>query len=151
MLLKTSIFKQLLRHIAIALDQSKRAMIRTVYSPPAALRPERSFALTKPRMASLIVFTTVIGVFLTTPGMMSSRALVFGAIGIALVTGAAMATICLLTKIDALMASTRGCPRGGPAQRISEDLHSSGVLELRGQLPGHKLTGQTSTESEMLA
>ena len=86
-------------------------MIPTV--PPAALRPEQSCALTKPRMASLIVFTTVIGVLLTTPGMMSSRALVLGAIGIALVTGAAVATICLLTKIDVLMASTRGRPRGG--------------------------------------
>jgi len=150
MLLKTSILKQLLRHIAIALDQGKRAMIRTVYSPPAALRPEHSCALTKPRMASLIVFTTVIGVLLTTPGMMSSRALVLGAIGIALVTGAAVAT----RRGDHLSADEDRRADGvytwtsarGPAQRISEDLHSFGVLELRAQLPGHKLTGQTSTE-----
>jgi len=69
------------------------------------------FALTKPRVVSLIVFTAVIGMFLATPGMVGLRPLVFGAIGIALVAGAAAAVNCLLEqKIDALMARTRARP-----------------------------------------
>jgi hypothetical protein len=34
-------------------------------------------------------------------------------------------------------------------QRISEDLHSFGVLALRAKLPGHRLLVRTSTQSEM--
>jgi protoheme IX farnesyltransferase len=69
------------------------------------------FALTKPRVVSLIVFTAVIGMFLATPGMVAFRPLVFGAIGIALVAGAAAAINCLLEqRIDALMARTRARP-----------------------------------------
>jgi len=77
----------------------------------ASPRLQEFFALTKPRVVSLIVFTAVIGMFLATPGMVAFRPLVFGAIGIALVAGAAAAVNCLLEqKIDALMARTRGRP-----------------------------------------
>jgi heme o synthase len=49
--------------------------------------------------------------FLATPGMVAFQPLVFGAIGIALVAGAAAATNCLVEqKIDALMARTRARP-----------------------------------------
>jgi protoheme IX farnesyltransferase len=69
------------------------------------------FALTKPRVVSLIVFTAVIGMFLAAPGMVALQPLVFGAIGIALVAGAAAATNCLLEQnIDARMARTRRRP-----------------------------------------
>ena len=69
------------------------------------------FALTKPRVVSLIVFTAVIGMFLAAPGMVALRTLVFGALGIALVAGAAAAANCLLEqKIDARMARTRARP-----------------------------------------
>src|SRR6267143_5947095 len=77
----------------------------------ASPRLQELFALTKPRVVSLIVFTAVIGMFLATPGMVAFQPLVFGAIGIALVAGAAAAVNCLLEqKIDALMARTRGRP-----------------------------------------
>src|SRR5262245_17002107 len=84
-------------------------------------RLQQFLALTKPRAVSLIVFTAVIGMLLAAPGMVALRPLVFGAIGIALVAGAAAATNCLLElKKDAVMARTRTglLPRGrlGPAE-----------------------------------
>jgi heme o synthase len=68
------------------------------------LRRARQFlALTKPRVVSLIVFTAVIGMFLATPEMVAFQPLVFGAIGIALVAGAAATTNCLLEqRLDVL-------------------------------------------------
>ncbi len=76
----------------------------------------RSFyALTKPRVVSLIVFTAVIGMFLSTPGMVPLQILLAGTVGIALVAGAAAAVNCLVEqKIDALMRRTswRPLPRG---------------------------------------
>ncbi|MEO8202734.1 MAG: heme o synthase [Betaproteobacteria bacterium] len=76
----------------------------------------RSFyALTKPRVVSLIVFTAVIGMFLSTPGMVPLQVLLAGTVGIALVAGAAAAVNCLVEqKIDALMRRTswRPLPRG---------------------------------------
>ena len=47
------------------------------------------YALTKPRVVSLIVFTAVIGMFLATPGVVSIQILLAGTAGIALVAGAA--------------------------------------------------------------
>ena len=77
----------------------------------ASRRLPQFFALTKPRVVSLIVFTAVIGMFLAAPGTVAVQPLVFGAIGIALVAGAAAATNCLLErKTDALMARTRARP-----------------------------------------
>jgi protoheme IX farnesyltransferase len=88
-----------------------------IIAAPSSIRPRASsrlhqfFALTKPRVVSLIVFTAVIGMFLGTPGMVALQPLLFGAVGIALVAGAAAATNCLLErKIDALMARTRARP-----------------------------------------
>jgi heme o synthase len=77
-----------------------------------ALRYQQFFQLTKPRVVSLIVFTAVIGMLLAAPdGAVALRPIVFGAIGIALVAGAAAATNCLLEqKIDARMARTRARP-----------------------------------------
>jgi protoheme IX farnesyltransferase len=74
-------------------------------------RLQQYFALTKPRVVSLIVFCAVIGMFLAVPGMVPWRILVAGTIGIALVAGAAAAMNCLIEqKVDALMARTRGRP-----------------------------------------
>src|SRR5258707_7274009 len=84
----------------------------------ASARLQEFFALTKPRVVSLIVFTAVIGMFLATPGAVAFQPLVFGAIGIALVAGAAAAVNCLLEqKTDALMARTRAPPL--PAGRLN--------------------------------
>ncbi|MCU0868177.1 MAG: heme o synthase [Burkholderiales bacterium] len=81
-------------------------------SLPAALpRAQQYFALTKPRVVSLIVFTAVIGMFLAVPGWVPLQPLLAGTVGIALVAGAAAVINCLVEqKLDALMARTRGRP-----------------------------------------
>jgi len=81
------------------------------------------YALTKPRVVSLIVFTAVIGMFLAVPGMVPAKILVAATLGIALVAGAAAAVNCLVEqKVDALMRRTRWrpLPRGEltPAQAL---------------------------------
>ncbi|HEY5896994.1 MAG TPA: heme o synthase [Burkholderiales bacterium] len=69
------------------------------------------YALTKPRVVSLIVFTAVIGMFLGTPGMVPPQILLAATVGIALVAGAAAAVNCLVElKIDAVMQRTRWRP-----------------------------------------
>ena len=74
-------------------------------------RIRQFFALTKPRVVSLIVFTAVIGMFLAVPGLPPVSAVIFGTLGIALVAGAAAAINCLVEqKIDAVMARTRARP-----------------------------------------
>ncbi len=85
-------------------------------APRTLLARARSFyALTKPRVVSLIVFTAVIGMLLATPGMVPLQILVAATAGIALVAGAAAAVNCLVEqKIDARMRRTswRPLPRG---------------------------------------
>jgi len=69
------------------------------------------YALTKPRVVSLIVFTAVIGMFLATPGMVPLQILLAATLGIALVAGAAAAINCLVEQnVDALMQRTRWRP-----------------------------------------
>ena len=73
------------------------------------------YALTKPRVVSLIVFTAVIGMLLASPGMVAPKLLLAGTVGIALVAGAAAAMNCLVEqKIDARMQRTswRPLPQG---------------------------------------
>jgi protoheme IX farnesyltransferase len=85
----------------------------TTLARPAALLPrlQQYFALTKPRVVSLIVFTAVIGMFLAVPGWVPLQPLLAGTVGIALVAGAAAVINCLVEqKLDALMARTRGRP-----------------------------------------
>jgi protoheme IX farnesyltransferase len=82
------------------------------------------YALTKPRVISLIVFTAVIGMFLSTPEMVPLQILLAATLGIGLVAGAAAAVNCLVEqKIDALMRRTswRPLPRGDltPAQTVA--------------------------------
>src|SRR5687768_12558159 len=82
---------------------------------PLASRFGQFYQLTKPRVVSLIVFTAVIGMFLSTPGMVPLQVLVAGTLGIALTAGAAAAMNCLVEqRLDALMARTRyrPLPRG---------------------------------------
>ncbi len=109
-----------LRFLAALSASHARHLVSTqTLTPPAPrslLQKARSFyALTKPRVVSLIVFTAVIGMFLATPGMVPLQILLAGTIGIALVAGAAAAVNCLVEqKIDALMRRTswRPLPRG---------------------------------------
>jgi heme o synthase len=98
--------------------------------PAGVLQRVRAFyALTKPRVVSLIVFTAVIGMFLATPGAAPLNALLAGTAGIALVAGAAAAINCLVEqKIDAVMRRTswRPLPRGELS--VAETLVFAGVL-----------------------
>ena len=76
-----------------------------------ACRCQEYLALCKIRVVSLIVFTAIIGMFLAAPGMVPLQVLWAGALGIALVAGAAAAFNCLVEqKIDAVMARTRARP-----------------------------------------
>ena len=89
------------------------------------------YALTKPRVVSLIVFTAVIGMFLATPGMVPVQILLAVTLGIASVAGAAAAVNCLVEqKIDAVMQRTRArpLPRG--------ELSSLQTLVFAGMLGG---------------
>ncbi len=69
------------------------------------------YALCKPRVTALIVFTAIIGMFMATPGMVSLQILLAATVGIAFASGAAAAFNCLIEhKIDAMMARTRARP-----------------------------------------
>ena len=73
------------------------------------------FALTKPKVVSLIMFTAIVGMFLAVPGFPPAAALAWGTIGIALAASSAAAINHVLdARIDAEMARTRlrPLPRG---------------------------------------
>jgi protoheme IX farnesyltransferase len=73
------------------------------------------FALTKPKVVSLIMFTAIVGMFLAVPGLPPLTALLWGTIGIALAASSAAAINHVLdARIDAEMARTRlrPLPRG---------------------------------------
>ncbi len=73
------------------------------------------WALTKPRVVMLIVFTAVVGMFLATPDLPGWRVLLVGSLGIWLAAaGAAAINQILDARIDAQMARTmyRPLPRG---------------------------------------
>jgi len=77
------------------------------------------FSLCKPRVNALIVFTAVIGMYLSTPGMVPLNILISAILGIGFVSGAAAAFNCLIEeKIDARMARTRGRPL--PMGKVSQ-------------------------------
>jgi protoheme IX farnesyltransferase len=86
--------------------------VQTHVLPVSFLHRARAFyALTKPRVVGLIVFTAVIGMFHAAPGMVAPRVLIAGTLGIALVAGAAAAVNCLVEQnIDALMQRTKWRP-----------------------------------------
>jgi protoheme IX farnesyltransferase len=89
--------------------------LRQSVSRPWLGRARAFYALTKPRVVSLIVFTAVIGMLLATPGMVPLGILLAATAGIALVAGAAAAVNCLVEhKLDARMQRTswRPLPRG---------------------------------------
>ncbi len=69
------------------------------------------FALCKPRVSGLIVFTAIIGMFLATPNMVPLDILLAATLGIAMASGSAAAFNHLIEqKIDAKMARTRSRP-----------------------------------------
>jgi protoheme IX farnesyltransferase len=69
------------------------------------------FELTKPRVVMLIVFTAIVGMFVSVPGWPGLPALVFGTLGIGLASSsAAVFNHVLDARIDIQMMRTRGRP-----------------------------------------
>ena len=86
-------------------------MSATTANATLGSRAQQFYLLTKPRVVSLIVFTAIIGMLLSVPGMVALQPFLAGTVGIALVAGAAAAMNCLVEqKIDAIMARTRARP-----------------------------------------
>jgi protoheme IX farnesyltransferase len=76
-----------------------------------SLKASQYWALTKPRVVALIVFTAIVGMFLAVPGLPPWRALLFGSLGIWLAAASAAALNHLLDqRADALMARTAHRP-----------------------------------------
>lgn len=77
------------------------------------------YELTKPRVVMLIVFTAIVGMFLSVPGWPSVTALLFGTLGIGLASSsAAVFNHVLDARTDILMMRTRGRPL--PQGRLTE-------------------------------
>ena len=77
------------------------------------------YALTKPGVVQLLVFTAVVGMFLATPGFVPWNALLAGSLGIGLAAAAgAVVNQILDQRIDAQMARTRNRPL--PQGRVGE-------------------------------
>ena len=69
------------------------------------------YELTKPRVVVLIVFTAIVGMFLSVPGWPGMSALIFGTVGIGLASSAAAVFNHVLdARTDILMMRTRGGP-----------------------------------------
>ncbi|MGR8918615.1 MAG: heme o synthase [Gammaproteobacteria bacterium] len=89
----------------------------TNLTAPASAGSWRDYAeLCKPRVVGLIVFTAVIGMFLSTPGAVPLSVLLPATLGIALAASSAAAINHVAEyRIDALMARTRNrpLPQGG--------------------------------------
>ena len=69
------------------------------------------YELTKPRVVMLIVFTAIVGMFLSVPGWPAATAIVFGTLGIGLASSsAAVFNHVLDARIDIQMTRTRGRP-----------------------------------------
>jgi protoheme IX farnesyltransferase len=69
------------------------------------------FELTKPRVVILIVFTAIVGMFLSVPGLPPLDALLFGTLGIGIAASSAAAINHVLdARIDVHMSRTRGRP-----------------------------------------
>jgi protoheme IX farnesyltransferase len=69
------------------------------------------YELTKPRVVMLIVFTAIVGMFLSVPGWPGTAPLIFGTLGIGLASSAAAVYNHVLdARIDIQMMRTRGRP-----------------------------------------
>ncbi|HLT90549.1 MAG TPA: heme o synthase [Woeseiaceae bacterium] len=102
---------------------------------PALLEGGRAVAwrdyyeLTKPKVVLLIVFTAVVGMFLSVPGWPGIVPLAFGTLGIGLAASAAAAVNHVLdARIDVQMARTRRRPLPEGRVTESEALTFAGVL-----------------------
>ncbi len=86
---------------------------------PAASSFRDYYALTKPGVVQLLVFTAIVGMLLASPGMVPWHVLIFGSLGIGLAaaSGATVNQI-LDQRLDVQMARTRNRPL--PTGRVTE-------------------------------
>jgi len=85
----------------------------------AATRWRDYYALTKPGVVQLLVFTAIVGMFLAAPGMVPLDVLILGSLGIGLAAAAgAVVNQILDQRLDAQMARTRSRPL--PQGRVQE-------------------------------
>ena len=76
------------------------------------------YELTKPRVVMLIVFTAIVGMFLSVPGLPDLGLLLFGTLGIGMASSsAAVFNHVLDARTDILMSRTRGRPL--PQQKLT--------------------------------
>lgn len=93
------------------------------------------FELTKPRVVALIVFTAVVGMFLSTPLGLPLKEFVLGTLGIALAAASAAAINHVLDRrFDAKMARTRARPLPTGALSITQALIFALALGLASML-----------------
>jgi protoheme IX farnesyltransferase len=93
------------------MDTRQHSMDQRAAALDAPRQWREYLALCKPRVVSLIVFTAVIGMFLSTAGMVPVDALIFGTLGIGLAASAGAAINHIADqRADAVMARTRGRP-----------------------------------------
>ena len=115
-------------------------MTTQVLSASLTQRLRAFYALTKPRVVSLIVFTAVIGMLLAAPGMVAPGLLLAATVGIALVAGAAAAVNCLVEQgLDAVMQRTRWRPLPRGELTATQTLVFAGALGGVGLLILHEL------------
>ncbi|KXV03832.1 protoheme IX farnesyltransferase [Caballeronia megalochromosomata] len=104
-------------------------MDSTTLHSPLGSRVSQYLALTKPRVTQLAVFCAVIGMFLSTPGMVPWDKLIGGVVGIWLLAGAAFAINCLVEqKVDAKMRRTAWRPSARGQITPTQILTFSAVL-----------------------
>lgn len=78
---------------------------------PQAVSWRDYYELTKPKVVALLMLTAIVGMFLSTPGMVPWQPLIFGSIGMAFAMAAAAAVNHVVDeKIDAVMARTQNRP-----------------------------------------
>jgi heme o synthase len=104
-------------------------MDSTTLHSPLGSRAAQYWALTKPRVTQLAVFCAVIGMFLSTPGMVPWDKLIGGMVGIWLLAGAAFAINCLMEqKVDAKMRRTAWRPSARGQITTTQILTFSAIL-----------------------
>jgi len=87
------------------------------------------FALCKPRVNSLIVFTAMIGMFMASTGFPPLARFLAASLGIALVAGAAAVVNCLVeSTVDALMTRTRWRPTARGVASLGETLFLTALV-----------------------
>ena len=91
--------------------------------------------LCKPRIVLMIVFTAVVGMFLSVPGMVPWPALIFGSMGIGLAAAASAVLNHIMDhRQDAVMARTRNRPLPASRVGIPQALLMAGLLSVLSML-----------------